>query len=122
MNASFAAMTPTLEWVEVHPDGQVERAEGHIDSKELEVIVQGEAKQVRAPWDATVFVGTTLSGRNNWTATAVLRQSLAPGQSIHGTVVVLGPPDSDGNVTSITDDLYEEVMATIRQTRGEKAP
>ena len=122
MNASFAAMTPTTEWVEVMHDGTIERKSGLMDSAVLDLAVGGGAKQVRSPWDATVFVSSLKASFNNWTATSVLRQSLAPGQSVHGTMVVLGPVDEDGNVTSITDDLFDAVMTTVRQVRGEKAP
>jgi hypothetical protein len=115
-------MSPTTEWAEVMHDGTIERKSGLMDSQAIDLAVGGEAKQVRSPWDATVFVSSLKASFNNWTATAVLRQSLAPGQSVHGTMVVLGPVDGEGNVTSITDDLYEAVMATVRQVRGEKAP
>jgi hypothetical protein len=118
--ARFSTVLPDLRWLVVKTDGSDEEDEGQMDLSDLRIALAKQPEQVRAPWDATVFVSTdpTSPLPVNWLATMILRQSLTPGQSVRGPMIVLGPPDDAGEVTPITQELIDDVRRSADQHRA----
>jgi hypothetical protein len=117
----FAAALPELTWLVIETNGEVSTVDGPIDANSLAQIVgTRHPEQARSPWEATVFVNTDGHSKQpvNWLATMLLRQSMSPGQQVRGPMVILGPVDDNGEVTTLERELREAIEGDIAKTRG----
>lgn len=114
-------MDTQIDYLTISPEGTVARATGVLTEKAIGDLVHHRLFGHIGGSGAVAFHNTAhdpmLRGEYNWLATTWLKPHLHPADRITGTVVVTGPPDDDGNLTNVTDQLEEQLrsMAATRE-------
>ncbi len=110
------------KWLLVQPDGTVLVREDELELDTMQDAVQGELEALPSPIaGVSVFVNTEhLDWRSrqpllvNPKATALMANSLWPGQRIVGSMILAGAPDPDDEQGALVD-LSDEQVASLQE-------
>lgn len=108
-------MKPT-RYLVIHPNGRFSEYDQALPVDEAQDLVGGDIEVMPTPRDVNVTVIANEEGKRlgldaNWKATALIRSHLRPTDFVAGNVIVAGPADPDGELSSLSD----EDISTIKE-------
>lgn len=98
-----------ITYLVIEPKGPVSRIEGVLDLPTVQRIVGGDFEPLPQPRGVDAIVLAQQDGKSkglepNWSATSIEHSRLRPDDFVVGTVIVAGPPNEDGDLTSLSAD------------------
>lgn len=108
-----------MKWLTLDPDGSVTVRDTEVTLQDLQGAVGGYIEQIALTPDFCTFAneeGKLLGLPLNPYATAFMQKFV--GDYIVGTMVFTGPPDGDGDITALDDDIIDLITSTIERTKN----
>lgn len=108
-------LKPT-RYLVINPNGTFAEYDQPLGVLDAQEVVGGDIEMMPTPRDVNVTVLANEEGKRlgldaNWKATALIRSHLRPTDFVAGNVIVAGPADPDGELSSLSD----EDISTIKE-------
>lgn len=107
-----------VRYLVIEPDGTITAHDGSLNTGDAQDIVEGPIDILPEPRDVEVILIANEEGKRqgldvNWAATRLIKSRLRTTDFVVGRVIVAGPPDGNGNLTPVTDEVEQEVRDLI---------
>ena len=107
-----------IHYLVIEPSGTVRAEDGILNVGDAQDIVEGDIEVLPEPRDVTAVLIANTEGKRvgldaNWAATKLIRSSLRSTDFVAGNVIVAGPPDRSGNLSSLTSEQEQTVRDIV---------